>query len=112
MGESCLLLAEESVGKNAEKVSHELGARESSISTAAACVCVRSKNSPCTVQHTLLYSDDSSVITNDTTISAPVGCQPYVYVLKRRTFNVFIFSELPQRIYFFTLLPGLINNAC
>lgn len=38
MGESSLLLAEASVGKNAERDSHELGAREPSISTAAACV--------------------------------------------------------------------------
>lgn len=40
MGESSLLLAEASVGKNAERVSHELGAREPPISTAAAAACV------------------------------------------------------------------------
>lgn len=42
MGESSLLLAEASVGKNAERVSHELGAREPGISSAAACVSDRS----------------------------------------------------------------------
>lgn len=46
MGESSLLLAEASVGKNAERVSHELGAREPSISTAPACVACRSGDSP------------------------------------------------------------------
>lgn len=67
MGESSLLLAEASVGKNAERVSHELGAREPSISTAAACVGGRSGDSPRTVQRTLLYSHDSSVITSNIT---------------------------------------------
>lgn len=62
MGESSLLLAEASVGKNAERVSHELGAREPSISTATACVGGRSGESPRTVQHTPLCSHDSSVI--------------------------------------------------
>lgn len=36
MGESSLLLAEASVGKNAERDSHEPGAREPSINSAAA----------------------------------------------------------------------------
>jgi len=63
MGESSLLLAEASVGKNAERVSHELGAREPSISTASACVGGRSGHSPRTVQRALVNSDDSSAIT-------------------------------------------------
>ena len=37
MGESARPLAETSVGKNAERVSHELGACEPSISTAGVC---------------------------------------------------------------------------
>lgn len=63
MGESSLLLAEASVGKNAERVSHELGAREPSISTAPACVGSRSRDS----SRTFLQSDDSQVLTSDVT---------------------------------------------
>ena len=64
MGESSLLLAEASVGKNAERDSHELGAREPSISTAAACVGGRNAESaPHGATHAPQHSDDSSVIT-------------------------------------------------
>ncbi|KAL1021239.1 hypothetical protein UPYG_G00010540 [Umbra pygmaea] len=62
MGESARRLAETSVGKNAERVSHELGACESSISSAGVCRqqsrfdLPKSSLSPCT----RLHSDDSS----------------------------------------------------
>lgn len=67
MGESARPLAERSVGKNAERVSHELGAREPSISTAGVCRHQSSLDLPwrCLVSSTLSYSDDSSVITSD-----------------------------------------------
>lgn len=45
MGESSLLLAEASVGKNAERDSHEPGARKPSINSAAARVGVRGSQS-------------------------------------------------------------------
>lgn len=45
MGESSLLLAEASVGKNAERDSHEPGAREPSINSAAARVGGRGSSS-------------------------------------------------------------------
>ncbi len=75
MDEPSLLLAEASVGKNAERVSHELGAREPSISTAAACVGGRSGDLPRTVHRTPPYSDDSSAITSDVTQTVGPDCQ-------------------------------------
>lgn len=78
MGESSLLLAEASVGKNAERVSHELGAREACISTAAACVGGRSGESGRTVRRTLLYSDVSSVKTQRALIGGTVSHLSYV----------------------------------
>lgn len=57
MGESSLLLAEASVGKNAERDSHEPGAREPSINSAAARVDGRGSQSRSAAE------GDSSVVT-------------------------------------------------
>lgn len=108
MGESSLLLAEASVGKNAERDSHELGAREPSISTAAACVGCRSGDSPHTVQRAPQYSDDSSAITHWWDRQASLLCLAQREFLETspKCFNLFFDSpSLPKRIYFFTLLP-------
>lgn len=80
MGESSLLLAEASVGKNAERDSHELGAREPSISTAAACVGCRSVDSPHTVLRAPQYSNDSPVITQRKATGGTVRHLFYVWL--------------------------------
>lgn len=85
MGESSLLLAEASVGKNAEKVSHELGAREPCISTAAACVGgkewrVALRGAPHAPVLTRQLSDNKLHKTNS---SGGLNCQAYIlYILQ------------------------------
>lgn len=99
MGESSLPLAEASVGKNAERVSHELGAREPSISTAPACVGGRSGDSP----RTFLQSDDSQVLTSDVTQTDrwDPTVRHLLFLLQWR--RVFFYSTLTKKgIYFFT----------
>ena len=119
MGESSLLLAEASVGKNAERDSHELGAREPSISTVAACVGGRSAESaPHGATHAPQHSDDSSVITQQQSDRTSRRLL-YVHLQRLIFFLLLLFllhnnlEPFPERIYLFLLTrsPGLSNDA-
>ena len=107
MGESSLLLAEASVGKNAERDSHEPGARGPAISSAAARVPGRGRR---------LWRARAVTARGEGSSDGPLGFEtPLPCLVAQREFalkplraiQAFASVLLPKGIYFFQSFPAL-----